>query len=290
MLQLGNILFDSILWFCASGKSFFLGIFLLVIIVSMPTGDKKKWKLYILHLLRICALLLILLSSTPMHPLLYVAGFILLVASCIKGKRQVLFKVLFVLFTLLITILEIPFHISPKIITDDIDSIYVIGDSVSAGMGSKSEKTWSDLLEEQTDIKTINMARAGATTESAIKQLPQFIDEHSVVILEIGGNDLLGYTPLETFETACNELLIKLSKYKQVVWLELPLLPQYYPYGRLQRKLAKENEVTLVPKSILVRVFSAKNATSDGIHLTQEGQRVMALEIQRLFQKKERSP
>jgi acyl-CoA thioesterase-1 len=184
-------------------------------------------------------------------------------------------------------LLEIPFHTSPSISIDDVDCIYVIGDSVSVGMGKEGEQAWPVLLEQQLGIKTINLAKAGATVESALKQASHVSDKNSIVILEIGGNDLLGNTPLDTFASSCGELLEKIGSYKQIIWLELPSLPQYYSYGRIQRKLAKEYNVTLVPKSVFARVFSRKGATSDGIHLTQKGHEFMAAELQKLFERDE---
>ncbi|MHC5164813.1 MAG: SGNH/GDSL hydrolase family protein, partial [Planctomycetota bacterium] len=263
MLQFGNISFDSILWFCACGYSFFLGLLILVITLLIPS--EKKWAKYPLYLLRTLGLLFVVLSTTPLHPFLYASGLILLIACFIRRKKQTILKVLFTAFALLITFAELPFHISPSISTDNINCIYVIGDSVSAGMGNKNEETWPTLLEKLTGIKTVNLARAGATTESALKQSKLILDNSSLVVLEIGGNDLLGHTSIEKFETSCNELLDNLASCGKIVWLELPLLPQYYPYGRIQRRLARQHNIVLTPKSLLAKVFNAKGATSDGI-------------------------
>ncbi|MHC5158097.1 MAG: hypothetical protein ACYSOZ_08400, partial [Planctomycetota bacterium] len=63
MLQFGTISFDSIFWFCASGKSFFLGLFLLVIAMIIPS-EKKRTR-YFVYLPRTLGLLFVFLSSTP---------------------------------------------------------------------------------------------------------------------------------------------------------------------------------------------------------------------------------
>ena len=46
--------------------------------------------------------------------------------------------------------------------------------------------------------------------------------------------------------------------------------------GRIQRSLAKENGVYLIPKSQFCRVLAAPNATIDGLHLSPAGSSLMA--------------
>lgn len=285
MLQLGPISFDSVLWFCASGKSFFLGLLLVVIAMIIPS--EKKWMKYFIYLLRTFGLLFVLLSSTPLRPLFFMFGLILLFGSSLNSKNQNVFKMLFVLFALWMTLQEIPFHRLPNISTGDADCIYVIGDSISAGMGNKDEKTWPVLLSEELHIPTENLSMAGATAESALKQqVPKVLGKGNLVFLEIGGNDLLNYNSLEKYERALTEIIQHLqASSNQIIWFELPLLPQYYGYGRIQRKLARTYNVTLIPKSVLANVFGTVGATSDGMHLTAEGHEIMAHEIYKLIQK-----
>jgi lysophospholipase L1-like esterase len=57
---------------------------------------------------------------------------------------------------------------------------------------------------------------------------------------------------------------------------ELPLAPWHIGYGRIQRKLAAEFGVTLVPKSFLADIFRTKGATVDLAHLSPEGHKIMA--------------
>lgn len=283
MLQFGNISFDSVLWFCASGNSFFLGLLLLVITMLIPS--ERRWMKNFIYLLRTFGLLFIVLSSTPLHPLFYFLGIILLFGASFKNRRHVSFKILIMLFALLITFLEVPFHIVPKISIDDANCIYVIGDSISAGMGNKDEKTWPVLLSEELHIPTENLSMAGATAESALKQqVPKVLGKGNLVFLEIGGNDLLNFNSLEKYERALTEIIQHLhASSNQIIWFELPLLPQYYSYGRIQRKLARKYDITLIPKSVLANVFGTLGATSDGMHLTPKGHEVMTNEITNLF-------
>ncbi len=63
---------------------------------------------------------------------------------------------------------------------------------------------------------------------------------------------------------------------------ELPLLPLTNSFGRSQRSLAKTFGVTLIPKRVLVGVFETKEATLDGLHLTQIGHDELARKVQKI--------
>jgi lysophospholipase L1-like esterase len=54
------------------------------------------------------------------------------------------------------------------------------------------------------------------------------------------------------------------------------LLPLQARYGRIQRDLAAKQGVALIPKRILGRVLSARDATIDGLHLSTIGSQLMA--------------
>ena len=273
MFQIWNISFDSILWFCASGKSFFPGVVLLLGTVFLTQMLTWKWTRIIIYILQSLALLAIILSTTPLRPAFYflwLATFITCQIRYFPKKLKTSLLGFFIALCVTALLLELPWHVNKLITVNKENSIIVVGDSISAGMGNKHEKTWPILLEESTGIKTINLARAGATVSSALKkQVPKVPAENGLVIIAIGGNDLLNYNSLDDFENDSNEMLKQLqSNGNQVIWLELPLLPQYYSYGRIQRKLARKNNITLIPKSVLASVFNTPDATSDGMHLT----------------------
>ena len=105
-----------------------------------------------------------------------------------------------------------------------------------------------------------------------------------VVLIEIGGNDLLHGVPSEEFGKALGALLSKASAPgRMVVMVELPLFPHRTAYGRIQRGLAAKYGVWLIPKRFFTEVISGANATSNGLHLSDEGTRRMgALVLQAL--------
>lgn len=288
MLQFGIISFDSILWFCVSGKCFFLGIAILIFTVLMHFRVHHKLLLYLIYFFYILAILTILLSTTPLHPLFYVLWLTLFAGVQILRSRHHKFAahalIIFIIFVLLAALIELPWHYSPEISLKTNQQIYVIGDSVSAGIGSRDEITWPQMLEQTTCVRVINLAKAGATIETALQKQAPGIENDSLIILEIGGNDLLNHTPAKEFRDCADNLLGKLTANNQVIWLELPLLPQHFEYGRIQRTLAGKYHIALVPKSLLSEVFETQGATSDGIHLTHKGHQTMADQMQKIIQ------
>jgi len=106
----------------------------------------------------------------------------------------------------------------------------VIGDSVSAGMSDADKETWPKLLARQHDIDVRDFSKMGATVGSARKQAAQIGDCAGLVLLEIGGNDLLGSTTADQFEERLDQLLRDVCRAdRPVVMVELPLPP--WPIG-----------------------------------------------------------
>jgi acyl-CoA thioesterase-1 len=119
---------------------------------------------------------------------------------------------------------------------------------------------------------------AAASAFEALSAAPEEALRADVVIIEIGGNDMLAYgkTAAE-FEADLAKLLdLASSEGSRIVMLELPLPPTYNGFGRVQRRLAAEYGAILVPKRRFAAVFAAPGATVDGLHLSQRGQNMMA--------------
>ncbi len=189
-------------------------------------------------------------------------------------------SILIVSLTLLAIAMELPYILKPNMPKEKYDILYVVGDSVSAGIGGKNEKTWPKLLRDQYGIGIVNLAESGATVGSAVNQAAEINDENSAVLLEIGGNDFFTPTPLRQFKRDLERLSNTVVKNdRMVVMLELPLLPWHIKYGKAQRQCAKQFGVILIPKRYFVNVLSKKGASTDLAHLSPEGHQLMAKEI-----------
>jgi acyl-CoA thioesterase-1 len=97
------------------------------------------------------------------------------------------------------------------------------------------------------------------------------------VVLEVGGNDIIGHASADQFGRDLDALAIEIrGPGRQVVMLELPLFPFDNAYGLQQRRIASKYGFTLIPRRYFAKVLSLPGATIDGIHLSATGQHAMA--------------
>jgi acyl-CoA thioesterase-1 len=155
--------------------------------------------------------------------------------------------------------------------------IIVVGDSISAGIGNDIA-VWPDLLERRYHIEVTNLSRPGLTIAGAIEQAEKLQSSDftgSIVILEIGGNDILGGRDARSFNKELDELLDLLHGAPQLLLFELPLPPFYNRYAKSQRRLTKKYNAALIPKRVISKIIREPGATIDGLHLSQKGQQMM---------------
>lgn len=238
--------------------------------------NKRFWVI-LLTVLWLLGISLVVLSAAPVSCWLYGFWFGLCIATRValnshtSSRRKIWVTIAFAIFSLIVCLVELPFHLAKAISVSKNQTIYVIGDSISAGIGEK-ERTWPGVLGDLSGVRDVNLAVPGATLETAMYQANKITSTNSLILVEIGGNDLLGHTDSHAFFVQLDKLLGNLeSKNSRVVMFELPLLPFWNHYGRTQRILAEKYDVTLIPKSYLVEAFAGKGNTIDGLHLTQKG-------------------
>jgi lysophospholipase L1-like esterase len=272
-------------WFSfhvASGASFFSGSGLLL--VGMFLTAKSKGRIKFLSKLAAClGMTLMALSSTPfpswMNLLLLILFLGWIVVESISGfrSRTVIYslRAFLVICTLIMGFIEIPNQLLPKMPERKCATIYIVGDSISAGIDENPN--WVAVFQKRYAANVENLAKPAATLSSALKQLPLVSSNDCLVLLEIGGNDLLGKANRGEFEKDLRELLISVEKPgRTLLMFELPLLPGQAGLGRVQRSLAKEHGVYLIPKRYFCKVLGAPNATVDGLHLSPVGTSLMA--------------
>ena len=139
-------------------------------------------------------------------------------------------------------------------------------------------------MQGMTGFPVISYSRPGAGIGDAIQFAKNLNAEDRLVLLEIGGNDLLAGMPVSAFQNALDILLRRVTTPgRAVMMFELPLLPYQITYGQIQRRLAAKYRITLIPKRFFISVLSGQDATSDGLHLLPEGNRRMASLVSRVF-------
>lgn len=178
---------------------------------------------------------------------------------------------------LLVIAWEVPWLRPPIVSLVPERSLVVWGDSLSAGLGEGEGMPWPFQLRDQHHLPVTNLSEAGATTRDVLRRIRTTDHFPGLVIIELGGNDMLGGRSRAEFEHDLDQILADLKeRNRSVVMLELPLLPGKSAWGVTQRSLAQKHDCGLIPKRYLVDVLAAPGATVDTLHLSQVGHRRMA--------------
>jgi lysophospholipase L1-like esterase len=98
-----------------------------------------------------------------------------------------------------------------------------------------------------------------------------------LLIIELGGNDLLGGSNADEFRRDLTALLASVSQPGRIVAMfELPLLPLQNAFGEAQRDVSSRLGVRLIPRRVLAGAVALSGHTTDGLHLSAAGHRWLA--------------
>ena len=237
-----------------SGHLFFTAVLLFVAGVSIPR----------LRLFALLAVPLALFSGTPMPLIVAVPLLIAAIATLLWKNRWR--PLVAVAISVVAVAIEIPWHRTAKV--EPPRRLIVLGDSLSSG-GFGETTTWVARLGAE------NFSSASETVATALRtELPPY-KPGDMVIVELGGNDMLDGTPAREFAESLDVLLARLQP-RRIIMLEIPILPGRWHYGASQRRLARKHHVVLLPKRLLAKVLTRDGNTTDGLHLTDRGHEQMA--------------
>jgi acyl-CoA thioesterase I len=277
----------AVLYF-ASGESLYFGAVLLLLAVAASPYLRRSWLLRSRNIAVWLALAMIVMACPPfswiIDAMFGVSFFLWFVAwnktpeRCWTGLRVATMAVLLALL-LALAVMELRHRTMPAIEGEPSDHLVVIGDSISAGLDARVSP-WPVVMQRTAGVQVRNLSRPGATMADGLALADGVTHEDHLILIELGGNDLIAGEPSDVFARGLEALLAKLAvPGRTVVMFELPLLPPRIAYGQIQRQLAAKYGVPLIPKRYLTGVIAGKDATLDGLHLTDIGARRMALVV-----------
>ena len=280
MATLANLLAVQFL----SGVVFFVGLATACAGVAggvYTTGRRARFSC---RVVAAAGAILVLASATPL-PLWVYAGWCLawMAGLCVSPGRRAALSVVVALCaaSAAMAAFEAPYHRSPEISTVGCQALYVVGDSLTQGARTPG-RNWPDLLGEKIKLKTFNLGIPGAKVEDGAAQADRIGTGNVLVLLEIGGNNLLD--DRGGFEKGLDVLLSRVCRPgRRVAMVELPLPPTFNRFGAAQRRMARKYGVTLVPKRFLAGVLGSPGATEDGLHLSNDGHALLAGRLCGLF-------
>ena len=279
---------NPLLLYFASGESLYPGVVLLVVAILSGRYRERHW----VAGLRIGAtwigLAMIVMACPPFSwsvDVLFLSVFLIWLVASRRNKavsRATLSTwtslVLFV-FLAAMSGSEYIHRQMPKLHGTDDNHLVVIGDSISSGIGD-SARAWPTIFQRVTGAEVKNLAKAGAAMADGLMMAEKISPSDHLVLIELGGNDLIAGESSKSFARDLERVLAKLSiPGRTIVMFELPLIPTAVGYGQAQRRLAAKHSVALIPKRLFANVLSGRDATSDGLHLTEVGAKRMAVVI-----------
>jgi acyl-CoA thioesterase-1 len=268
----------------AGGWPYIVGAALVGLAAALPAGQRPVVRMA-QRVLMLIALASLVASATPAPIPLLVAGAAAALAwLCTLGSdrpsaRRRIFvaaRVALPLCALLAIGLELPHQRLRHLPPAQHATLFVIGDSLSADTGGDIVP-WPARLAREHGLRVVNLAVPGATAGTAKRQVDRLPDEAGVVVVLLGGNDLIAGRGAASFAQDMEHVLARATASgRAVVMQELPLPPLSNAYGYAQRRLADRHGVTLIPRRYLASLLARRAATTDGLHLSDEGHTALA--------------
>ncbi len=172
---------------------------------------------------------------------------------------------------------------------DDRKVIAIFGDSIAAGFGLPTGKSFPDDLQSKLDAagfayRVVNLGISGDTTEGGVSRVDSATSlQPAIVVVELGGNDGLRGMPLASTRANLDQMIAAFQGAgAKVVLAGMTLPPNYGPdyiesFQRIYKDLAAKYHVPLIPFLLAdivtkdLRYFQA-----DGIHPTAAGADIVA--------------
>lgn len=216
-----------------SGQAFFSGTTLLIIASLSSTASRPLFNRISLLAFLVGAIAVVVSSTAIPYWFYAVATAVTLawIASRYKKTWRRWAPYATAAAWLCAAFLEIPYHITPSLSQVDNRSIAIIGDSVTAGVGGdETSETWPSILARKHQLQVQDISHMGETAASTLIRAKSHQITAPVVVVEIGGNDILGSTTSAQFESNLDALLAHLATAdRQIVMFESSCLNCRFP-------------------------------------------------------------
>lgn len=169
-----------------------------------------------------------------------------------------------------------------------VNTILVVGDSLSAAYGIDQQQGWVFLLQDylqqhEPAFSVVNASISGDTTGNGLSRLPSVLQRHqpTIVILELGGNDgLRGLSLKEMKQNLSRMIALSQQQGAQVLLLGVQIPPNYGSrysdaFHNIYHELARQYGIPLVPSLLQSIGGNHELMQDDGIHPTAGAQSIM---------------
>jgi len=158
-------------------------------------------------------------------------------------------------------------------------TLVCFGDSITYGVGAGDDPTYPQLLSEHLGVEALNAGVPGDTTADGLARIDQVLDlDPWLVVVELGGNDLLQRRRREAVEADLREILEILLEERVLPVLVRGEGPFGYDYGDLFHQLAEEYQLPFLDEA-LPEILRSPRLKADPIHPNGAGYKVLAEEV-----------
>lgn len=155
-------------------------------------------------------------------------------------------------------------------------TIVCLGDSITAGVGVREGEAYPDLLARQLGAEVVNAGVSGNTAEDGLARVEEALEEDPwLVIVELGGNDILRRVPPERTDRALRGILDRLLAAGVVPVLVEVEAPLAASYGKVFERIGEDYEIPIV-EDVLGEILADRDLKSDPIHPNARGQEILA--------------
>lgn len=194
-----------------------------------------------------------------------------------QASRKATEPFVMILAFLWLTVLSLPAHAEQRLL--------VMGDSLSAAYGLRSDQGWVSLLDrrlerDQPGWRVVNASISGETTAGGASRIASELERHTpaVVLIQLGANDGLRGLPLDAAEANLDRMIREAQKKgARVGLLGIRIPPNYGPdytgqFDRMYTTLAARYSLPLLPFLLEPIVTDRAAFQSDNLHPTAEAQ------------------
>jgi len=177
--------------------------------------------------------------------------------------------------------------------------ILVLGDSLSAGFGLRSNQAWPAQVTEKlhnaglTNFEITNASQTGGTTAGGLQRLPGHLKRKvDIFILELGINDAFRGVPIATIRNNLQTIIDQVKDRNPDVRVIVAgmQLPNYatddyvFGFGQTYADLAAKNNAVLIPYLLEGVGGDPSLNQPDHVHPNPAGQRILAGNVWRVLE------
>jgi acyl-CoA thioesterase-1 len=162
-------------------------------------------------------------------------------------------------------------------------TIVFLGDSITAGYGLGPGEAYPSLIQIK-GMTAINLGVSGSKSDDGWQRLKDYFGgggAPSLVVIALGANDLLQNVPDESLEANLSGAIQECKTHGVPVLLCGIRIPGRMGADEIYDKVAKDNHVPLLRDLMQGEAHQPDFLQEDHMHPTAEGQRLIALKMQR---------